>query len=505
MTKRRSRWSLVAAFAVAALLLFLFRIEQQSLWLDEIMSLTVARRPLFEMLDFFRGLPEQHPLYYLLLHGWLELGDSEFVLRGFSVVFGVLTVPMLFGMVREVVDEVTAWIATGLLTFSPFWLFYAQEARMYTLLGFLTVVQTWLFLRWTATRGRWHAAAYVLTGVLGVYTHLFFLFVPLSHVVWHGVVSWKDPEEDVGVTLLPVAAVYTAYVPWAVFLLLHFPEGQGWKGMEHVLFGVPYSLFRFSAGYSELLANVGWKSRIGELLQANWLVLSLVGVGWGIPLLAGVRESLRVRRDSALLLAGLMVPIVASLILSVKTIVVGERYYVVGFPFYLALVALGLRALWKGGGKERAAGVVAAALVVAVSVNSLHGHFYNEGFGKEQWRSVAQQVAAEAEAGDVADFHRDYVENSFRYYYSRSPGPDLPTATRVDTSRLSAAPHLWLVVSHAAERSGCLEALRDAVELKASWRYPKASGIQLYVFEVSDAVASTSAPALRRILLDSCP
>ena len=35
-------------------------------------------------------------LYYLLLHFWLKLGDSEFLTRSLSSVFAVATVPVVY-------------------------------------------------------------------------------------------------------------------------------------------------------------------------------------------------------------------------------------------------------------------------------------------------------------------------------------------------------------------------------------------------------------------------
>ncbi len=497
------RWVALVVCVVAAAALYLFRIGQQSLWLDEVMSLAVASRPPAGMLDFFRGLPEQHPLYYVLLKGWIALlGDSELALRGLSVACAVLAIPLFHLLVRRLTSRPAAWIATVLLTLSPFWLFYAQEARMYTLVGFLAVLHSWLFLRWIASERSRDALWYVIVGVLGVYTHFFLVFVPLAHVVWH-LFEEDDRTRALREVGPPVAAIYAAYLPWAVFLLLHMPEGQSWKGVRNVIFGVPYSFFRFSVGYSEFLANAGWKSRIPELVRANWLVIVAAGLGWGLPLLAGVRAAWRSGRRGRFLLAGLAVPIAAALLLSVRTIVVGERYFVVSFPFYLMVVAIGLWSMWRSGGAARTVGVTAAVLVAATTVNSLHGHYFEEDFGKEQWREVAHRVAADARDGDVVDFHHDFISGAFRYYYRQTSGPRLPATPEAPPPTSIEEGRLWLVVSHVLGESRCLEELSASFRPEESWHYPKGAGIELH-FLVPRQGADADPVEIRSVLERSC-
>ncbi|MDX1579609.1 MAG: hypothetical protein R3266_14080, partial [Gemmatimonadota bacterium] len=347
------------------------------------------------------------------------------------------------------------------------------------------------------------AVGYVLVGALGIYTHFFLLFVPLAHAIWHLLVGkdWRTSLREVG---WPVAAIYVAYLPWALFLLANMPEGQSWKGLRNVVFGVPYSFFRFSVGYSEFLANAGWKERIPELARQNWLVLAAAGLGWGTALLAGVRAAWRRGARGRFLLAGLGVPIVAALLLSVRTIVVGERYFVVSFPFYLLIVGLGLWSLWRSEGGARLVGIAAAGLVAATTLNSLHGHYFDADFGKEQWRAVAERVAAEARPGDVVDFHRDYVANSFRYYYDRTSGPRLPTTPASPPPAAPGEGRLWLVVSHVLEGGRCLEELRDVYRVAESRRYPKGAGIELHLLVPRRQAPRPSPDELRRRIERSC-
>ena len=95
------------------------------------------------------------PLYYLLLHVWMSIfGTSESATHALSVVFGLLTIPAgmwagwsLFGRRAGVHGRI-------LFAFSAFLTQYAQETRMYELMGLLGIFATAGFLHGFVYRRR---------------------------------------------------------------------------------------------------------------------------------------------------------------------------------------------------------------------------------------------------------------------------------------------------------------------------------------------------------------
>ena len=94
---------------LAALALRLTDLTLQNIWWDEARNLDVALRP-FWQIPTAPELDIQPPLYYWLLHGWLNLagiqrGDAPqmvaYVARYFSVWFGVLGVALLYALTRR--------------------------------------------------------------------------------------------------------------------------------------------------------------------------------------------------------------------------------------------------------------------------------------------------------------------------------------------------------------------------------------------------------------------
>ena len=137
----RPRPLITAAIATAILLGLVLRfVTTSDLWLDEALTVNVARLPLGDIAGALRhdGAP---PLYYYLLHGWIQLfGEGDLAVRSLSAVFGVATLPVMWVAARRLGGRAVAWTAVVLLATAPFAIRYGTEARMYTLVTLLTLV-----------------------------------------------------------------------------------------------------------------------------------------------------------------------------------------------------------------------------------------------------------------------------------------------------------------------------------------------------------------------------
>jgi len=161
--RSRRRLAAVLFLLLAAYALRLYRLDAQSLWWDEGISLHLATSSAAGIvLDRLGNI--HPPLYFFLLKGWLALvGVSPFTGRYLSVLAGLLQVALvwalaagslpLWGRVRErgvarQEDKTLSltlsqgarghvawpWLAAGLMLLSPLSVIYSQEIRVYALL-----------------------------------------------------------------------------------------------------------------------------------------------------------------------------------------------------------------------------------------------------------------------------------------------------------------------------------------------------------------------------------
>jgi len=114
-------------------------IGHHSFWYDESFSGLTARLNLEQILAN-AALDVHPPGYYLILHYWLYLGQSEAIIRSLSALFSIAAVLLIYGLGRWLFDRVAAGLAALGLAIILFQVYVAQEARMYGLVVFLSVV-----------------------------------------------------------------------------------------------------------------------------------------------------------------------------------------------------------------------------------------------------------------------------------------------------------------------------------------------------------------------------
>ena len=144
--KRRYVGACLVILLVATGLRF-YRLHAQSFWNDEGNTARLVERPVPLIIEGAAG--DIHPPgYYLLLHVWRAFtGDSEFALRAFSALCGVLTVAVTAAVGQRVGGRRTALGAALLVAVHPLAIYYSQEARMYALLGLASALTLLLSLK----------------------------------------------------------------------------------------------------------------------------------------------------------------------------------------------------------------------------------------------------------------------------------------------------------------------------------------------------------------------
>ena len=98
------------------------------LWLDEALTVDVARLPLHELPNALKhdGAP---PLYYVLLHFWMRVfGQGDFAVRSLSGLTSVIALPFAWAAGKRLGGRPTAWAALLLMATSPFAISYAASA-----------------------------------------------------------------------------------------------------------------------------------------------------------------------------------------------------------------------------------------------------------------------------------------------------------------------------------------------------------------------------------------
>jgi len=458
-TARKTK-ALLLGVTLLAFALRLYHLSFQSLWRDEVDAVLFAQRDLPAILATFVQPGQNGPLYFLSLHFWLAAaGTSEFALRFFSLLFGLLTVPLLYALGRRLLGVRAGLMAALLLAVSPYHVWYSQEGKMYALVAFLAVLSLYLFSRALAeNRWAWWLSYLAVTG-LALYVHFFAPLLILVALAWFLLSGrWRRPTLGrLALALAGLALVALPIVRWLLPVLLT-PATTG------------YPFY----GLGDMAAALFWAFSLGFRPQPGLLPLAL----FALLLLAGLLTSPSPVADGGgdglsrpvdtnmwgattrqgwglgFLAAWLVLPLLAVYLVCLYRPVFTDRYLILILPAFVLLLAAGLVNLAK---RWPPLAALALALVLLFSARGLW--VQSQTLIKADFRHAAQAFATQAQPGDPVLFVMPYAQRAFAYYH---PQPlqviEAPytnyglSETELDVAMRQltrGAPRLWLLLSEA--------------------------------------------------------
>ena len=492
----------LAAFVVLGVLLRVYDLAGESLWRDEVWSIDFARLDIPRLLDRLRSFDVHPPLYYLLLHYWLILwGESEFATRLLSVLFGSLAIIWSYLVAARLFNP-TAGVFTALLvTTSAFQVYYAREARGYSLVAFLTLLSYSFFIRclqdrhWTARGG------YVVATALLLYTHVYGLFTVLAQNVYWAVVWLCSRRHSYrrGLTwVLLQSVVLLLYAPWLSATLAQTERvRQGFWIERPTLFSVVSTLSTYSGSrlsfliflVAALIATFPTlKEKLPRLGKKQRFSSSFLPLADGRPSTAAA---------VLLLVTWLLLPLLLPLVISQFM-----------EPIYLSRCTIGASLAWymllaKGIESARSRPSIQAALVglffFCSAVNLWQ--YYNKS-RKEQWREVARYVEYNAAPGDLVLFYAGFCQAPFDYYAKRPDlikkavqdfSPEGDATAQVASVLNGTDGQVWLVLCEDWQRrKGLTQRLHEVFPALSHQRYV---GIDLLRMKPSSAQRRNSTPS----------
>jgi hypothetical protein len=200
--KQRWRW-LPVLMLLAAFALRLHHIEAFGFWTDESLTPLRASYPLSQILQNEIIIQDvvtkdtHPPFYYLIIHFTRQvLGETDFAYRYPSLLAGLLLLPLLFQLGRRLYNRYLGLVVAGLAAVNPLYIWYAHEARMYTL--FVLLMAGAAYALWRALAGadlrRW-LLIYLLLAGLGLYTHYTAVFLIAAQAPFWLWLLWQNGQK----------------------------------------------------------------------------------------------------------------------------------------------------------------------------------------------------------------------------------------------------------------------------------------------------------------------
>ena len=407
-------WAGLLIPMLGLMILGLRDIGAPSLWRDEVSSVIFARGSLADLLTIVGRDRQEVGLanmatYYLILHFWLFIGETEGRIRLLSTIFGVLSVVPVYLIARRLAGWMAGALAAAIFVLIPYVIHFSQEARGYSLAMLIAGAMTWLVLVGVERRDRvWPWLAYGVIGALGLYVHFFLALVVAAHGLWVLATRQVPPLRSAAAAILPLALA-AAPLP---FIIAEF-------GGEH-----------------------GW---IPALTQRRAIIAleKLVGGTWPLLLFSGlvaVAAVLR-RRDSRawLLIASAVFPILAAIGISVVKPFFIPRYLVIVLPQLAVVAGVAVLSL-----RPVAARAAVALTVIAVLVLGLPNAYFTP--TDINWRAAGRWLAEEVQPGDhivMVSWHDSPLE----YYFLRFDPPAEPVRLREREALAGVDGRIWLALT----------------------------------------------------------
>jgi uncharacterized membrane protein len=167
--------------------------------------------------------PQHPPLYYVMVRLWAQVfGDSPAGVRSLSAIISLLIFPTVYWLCLELFDSaVVGWIAMALIAVSPLQLYFAQEARQYTLWMVEIIGSSAALLRAMKQENKINWALYSLSLVLGLYTHLFTFLIMISHGIYVIIQQQFHFTKTFINYLISTIAAFLIFSPWLLVFITH--------------------------------------------------------------------------------------------------------------------------------------------------------------------------------------------------------------------------------------------------------------------------------------------
>jgi len=393
---------------------------RSALWLDEALTVDIARLPVHAIPAYLKrdGAP---PLYYVVLHYWMDaFGQSDLGVRSLAAVTSLVTLPVAWLAGRRLgrlagggTDErAMGWVVVVLLASAPFAVYYATEARMYSLVMLLTACGVLAVCRALERPRPGNVIALAVIGSALLYTQYWALYLLGALGIWLLWQAWRGPQTRRHPARWMLGALFLSglsFVPWVpTFIYQAHHTGTPWAR--------PANFAAVIGAISGFTANQATLSRTGSnqgmILAIGYFVLAALGIFGVARSRWHVDVDVRAREPGRTIGFVVLVTLVAA---AAGGIISGSafspRYASVVFVLLVLLVGLGTACLGDP--------VVRVGVVTVVVIAGLAVGVENIWTQRTQAPQVARVLETHARRGDIVVFCPDQLGPSvYRYFQS---------------------------------------------------------------------------------------
>lgn len=354
---------------IIILVAFLLRLVNlnQSFWLDEAAQVIESGRSLTQ--QFIIPADFHPPLYHLILHFWMYFGKNEIWIRLLSVIFSLLTIYFFYRLCCELINKDTALLTSVLLSFAPYEIYYAQEARPYALVTLLAVLTTYLLFKK-------RTLSYIFTGILFIYSSYLAVFFLLAQ----GVYILFFEKKLFNWWFKTIFFIGISFIPWFSSLKQQLDIGSG------LITVLPGWREAVSTPLVKSLPLIFTKFIIGRIsFPHKFFYGSYIIILFIIFLFLFISSFKKKQRLTSILIIFVSIPIFSVFLFSFYLPIIAPQRLLFLLPFFYLILAIGILSLRNGR-------LLVVLLFLVVNISSVFLYYTQPKFQREQWRQAVNFV-----------------------------------------------------------------------------------------------------------------
>lgn len=382
---------LLIAFTFIGCFLRFLNLGSAPLWLDEASTVTFATAGSFwDIWQLTATIEPNPPLFHWVEYIMLFFGNNEFILRFIPALLGTITIPIMYFIGKEFIDENGGIIAAAAFAVSPFLIVYSQEARAYTMLLFFIALTFLFYLKALKSTNLTYWILFAIAGSLAFWTHLY-AAIFVGSLILYTLVIYK--LKNIKEVLISSAILAVTTIPLAIIVIpviLASKSGGPTFGIQG--FGIIFETIVQLTGYS---------------LYITYIMMLLFICGMTMLFLKD--------RNKGILITWLLVATFAvSLYLSYKIPMV-PRYLI----FLNIMLTLGIAASYKmlyAFTQQKSFVYVIIGMIIFLNLPFMMNYYTTP--QKDDWRAFSGVLSSMTNTGDLIVTVPGYMDQPLNYYYS---------------------------------------------------------------------------------------
>lgn len=389
---------LVAGITIVAAFFSFLYIGNKSVWFDEAHSIFFSKMPWRDFWTVLSSKEANQGLYYIILKFWLVLGDGEFAIRALSALFAVASIPLLYALAKRLFGVRAGLTTIILFSVNAYFIKHAQEARAYSLVLFLVILSSYLFIRVIEDPANKKALyGYVFISAMAIYAHFFAALVLIAQAF--SVPFLPSNKFRIRQFLFAVLLIAALITPIVYFIVTKDTGQISWIPEPSI-----YQLKRLFMDLSGDVGNRGY-------LTSVYLLPCAIAIFYAIVTLFKTRRSIDTWRY-AFVIFWFGVPIFISFIFSFIKPIFLNKYLIVSMPGLVLLAGIGISLV-----KNKYFYPVLLASLIILSVTTIFKDYYPK--QNENFRDSVSYIVSNAQRGDGIIIYYHYNIVPFEYYLNR--------------------------------------------------------------------------------------